>query len=398
MLETEYVRSLQSNYERIHLAEQPDEHRYQYCILTRGGIRGLLPCSLRYINGESYLYYDITSRQSMAQLFARKKITKDWVKSFFWNYEHMGMELGRFLLDEKNLMVYPEHVFQDLDHQKFFFLYLPYEESGNGMDVWFEFLLAHMDYDDEVLVECIYNMYEQFENMGGAYLQQKIFEDAKVLDQSQESLSEQSFQPKRENAEDEKEEKTKAEYKVGEREELVKTEIREIPEEKEKRGILGRFGGRKKKDDESLQGCKGNHSGNRTENQIEDRIGQMQGQRVAEDPDYEGEYGQTVYMEYAEPESASHRLYSADGRILGTIGKGGTIIGKQKEGVDLIVEDESVSRMHACIRMENDRFILEDLNSTNGTFKNGLRLQPYEKRRLEPGDEIQLGKLLMVFR
>jgi len=182
MLETEYVRSLQSNYERVHLGEQPDEHRYQYCIITRGGIRGLLPCSLRYINGESYLYYDITSRQNMAQLFARKKITRDWVKSFFWNYEHMGLELGRFLLDEKNLMLYPEQVFQDLDNQKFFFMYLPYEEEGNGMVSWFEFLLAHMDYDDEGLVECIYNMYEQFENMGEMYLQQKIFEDVRVLD------------------------------------------------------------------------------------------------------------------------------------------------------------------------------------------------------------------------
>ncbi len=50
MLETEFIRSLQNNYERIHLPQRPDEQRYQYCILTRGGIRGLLPCSLRYIN------------------------------------------------------------------------------------------------------------------------------------------------------------------------------------------------------------------------------------------------------------------------------------------------------------------------------------------------------------
>ena len=54
MLETEFIRSLQSNYERVHLQDRPDEQRYQDCILTRGGIRGLLPCSLRYINGEAY--------------------------------------------------------------------------------------------------------------------------------------------------------------------------------------------------------------------------------------------------------------------------------------------------------------------------------------------------------
>lgn len=380
MLETEYVRSLQSNYERVHLGEQPDEHRYQYCIITRGGIRGLLPCSLRYINGESYLYYDITSRQNMAQLFARKKITRDWVKSFFWNYEHMGVELGRFLLDEKNLMLYPEQVFQDLDNQKFFFMYLPYEEEGNGMVSWFEFLLAHMDYDDEGLVECIYNMYEQFENMGEMYLQQKIFEDVRVLD-GQEPISKQES-----NEETSPEEEFQPKQPEKGQKQVYKEELKESGGEKEKRGILGCFGGKKRKYEEKLQLSR--------ENQIE----MMRGQKVAENSDYEEEYGQTVYVEYEDSDQKNHKLYSADGRVLGKIEKNGLTIGKQKDGVDLTIEDESVSRMHARISVENDRFILEDLNSTNGTFKNGLRLQPYEKRRLEPGDEIQFGKTLMVFR
>jgi len=50
MLNTEYVRNLNCNYERILLDKKPEEKRYQYCILNRGGIKGLLPCSLRYIN------------------------------------------------------------------------------------------------------------------------------------------------------------------------------------------------------------------------------------------------------------------------------------------------------------------------------------------------------------
>ncbi len=37
-LETEYVRNLNCNYERVVLAEKPKENRYQYCILNRGGI------------------------------------------------------------------------------------------------------------------------------------------------------------------------------------------------------------------------------------------------------------------------------------------------------------------------------------------------------------------------
>ena len=75
MLNTEYIRSLNANYERLLLERKPEEKKYQYCMISRGGIKGLLPCSLRYIDGEAYLYYDITSRQNIAQLFEKKPIT-----------------------------------------------------------------------------------------------------------------------------------------------------------------------------------------------------------------------------------------------------------------------------------------------------------------------------------
>lgn len=54
-------------------------------------------------------------------------------------------------------------------------------------------------------------------------------------------------------------------------------------------------------------------------------------------------------------------------------------IGKKKEEVDLVLKDASVSRIHARIITEEGNAYLEDLNSTNGTFQNGLRMQPYEK-------------------
>ena len=77
--------------------------------------------------------------------------------------------------------------------------------------------------------------------------------------------------------------------------------------------------------------------------------------------------------------------------------KNSITIGKKKEEADLVLEDVSVSRMHARIIKEQDGMYLEDLNSTNGTFKNGLRMQPYEKRKLEEGDEIRFGKKDFVY-
>lgn len=63
-----------------------------------------------------------------------------------------------------------------------------------------------------------------------------------------------------------------------------------------------------------------------------------------------------------------------------------------------MLDDLSVSRVHARILQEKESVYLEDMNSTNGTYKNGLRLQPYEKRKLEEEDEIKVGKQILVYR
>jgi len=108
MLTTEYVRNCNCNYLRIHLENKPEEKRYQYCILNRGGIRHLLPGSLRYINGEAYLYYDISSTQNVGQLFETKTIRRSWMKDFLWGMKQMLGELDRFLLEEQCVLWNPE--------------------------------------------------------------------------------------------------------------------------------------------------------------------------------------------------------------------------------------------------------------------------------------------------
>ncbi|MGD0435657.1 MAG: FHA domain-containing protein, partial [Bryobacteraceae bacterium] len=56
--------------------------------------------------------------------------------------------------------------------------------------------------------------------------------------------------------------------------------------------------------------------------------------------------------------------------------------------------DASVSRRHCLIRRDSDRFRIQDLNSRNSTFVNGV---PVTERILESGDEIKVGNSLFVF-
>ena len=134
MFTAEYIRNCNCNYERIMLEEKPEEKKYQYCILGRGGIRYLLPCSLRYIDSAAYLYYDISSTQNIMQVFKERKINREWIKDFLWGIKQMRYELDRFLLEEKCIIWNPEHIFQDLEKNDFFFLYMPYFDGENGLE------------------------------------------------------------------------------------------------------------------------------------------------------------------------------------------------------------------------------------------------------------------------
>jgi hypothetical protein len=73
-------------------------------------------------------------------------------------------------------------------------------------------------------------------------------------------------------------------------------------------------------------------------------------------------------------------------RIL--LDEGELIIGRQEE-CDLVIPERQVSRQHARIRLDGDRYVVEDLGSKNGTFVNGQELtQPCV---LQNGDEIQIA-------
>ena len=66
----------------------------------------------------------------------------------------------------------------------------------------------------------------------------------------------------------------------------------------------------------------------------------------------------------------------------------------RSRGATINVESEKVSRMHARVRRTGDVIEVEDLGSRNGTRVNGDKIEG--PRRVEHGDEIQVGAILAV--
>ncbi len=62
---------------------------------------------------------------------------------------------------------------------------------------------------------------------------------------------------------------------------------------------------------------------------------------------------------------------------------------------DIVIKDEMVSSRHARITIRRDMVIIDDLDSTNGTIVNGVRV---DSHILKPGDRILLGSTELIYR
>jgi len=67
------------------------------------------------------------------------------------------------------------------------------------------------------------------------------------------------------------------------------------------------------------------------------------------------------------------------------------MIGKA-EGNDICIQAEGVSRYHARISLEGADVVLEDLDSTNGTYVNSERIS---KKNISPEDKIAIGRAVL---
>jgi adenylate cyclase len=72
-----------------------------------------------------------------------------------------------------------------------------------------------------------------------------------------------------------------------------------------------------------------------------------------------------------------------------------TRIGRAVDRNDIVLHDGQVSREHAVVRRTGTGFLLDDLNSANGTFFNGERIKEH---RFSNRDAVTMGKYTLEFR
>ena len=73
------------------------------------------------------------------------------------------------------------------------------------------------------------------------------------------------------------------------------------------------------------------------------------------------------------------------------------IMGKMQTRVDEVIEGDGISRIHAMIKEQDNRYFLSDLNSLNGTGINGRILEANETAEISNGDVINLADTALTF-
>src|SRR5262245_5874145 len=90
------------------------------------------------------------------------------------------------------------------------------------------------------------------------------------------------------------------------------------------------------------------------------------------------------------------RLRGISGDIKGRVWENEAVLRAGRlNSLEIVLDDNSVSRKHAEVRKGEVGWIVRDLESTNGTYVNGVRLGSGE-RLLKPRDIVQFGKVAMI--
>ena len=463
MFEAKYFRDYKHSYMILPCGSGQPDRSYQCKLLVSNRFEEMLHCSLRHVNGAAYFYYDISSRTTLENLYRGRQLSFQQVRELFEQLYVIYCRLGDYFMDETKLVLIPEYIYYDLSRKKYIGLYYPDYEEEKPYETLMDYLLEHMDGQDERLADVIYQIYERSEESTFS------LHDALRLLGEQEEIRMDGRKEKEEAAVFTPDTAliSAPVFPAGDdfslcEETSERSEKTQPPVSKNKNrfsvflmilsvlglaGIAFVYGFYELSDKElmTLFGCgalmgvcflsgfagilNGGSKGKKEKEkstsepslpeeeylppskavslegvlcrEAEPGLGISEKREIsgAERLQEEQEsYGNTVFFDIAR--IAEYKLYALDrkNRRHIELNKFPYTVGKMIGCVDCALTDDSVSRIHARFEKEGDAIRLVDMNSTNGTYKNGLRLQPQESVEIEPGDEIRFGNLNYCYR
>ena len=416
-------------------------------MVIRNNIDGLLRMNLHFINEEIFYYYDIRSKQSLGRLYEGRYMSGEELTNFFRGMVRVFNELEQYLLPAEGIILDPDLIYVDIDTITPEFVFFPSSKTGARKEealALAEFLIDHSDRNDPLAGRLAYDYYESVTD--GV-----ISPSALVSGKPEKKREEPEYSNVPEIPADEKEpgfDYWETEEDMSELEYFMKND----PEKETDRGLLKVAGVclgliaaaaifylllvfnpqmvpfiHMNAGEYMTAGCviallfgAAVTSvifiyNRRMALKKEDERKQKQEniERKAKNPDVSKDRREYEYVDEIIPDdekttllkpgylSPSAPFLAGDDngkQICLSIDRSPFIVGKKGDRVNGELKNSSVSRIHASIRETNGRYFLSDMNSTNGTFINGRRLELNETVALEDGDSVGFAGTVLVFR
>ena len=457
-MRAEYKRDMNHNYLILHGEEVPDTDSYQVRMLVGNGMPSLLKCRLQGIDGNFLIYYDITSKQSVASMYETKKMGLEDLRLIFGGFVQAMEEMAEYLMNPGQLLVQPEYMYLDVEKKKLYFCCMPGKAGDVREDfrVLTEYILPKIDHEDGDAVILGYGVYRRAleDTFHLEYVKEEIYKgrdsrEKRIPESCKEKEIDKEKGQFREQYENQSgdspwEMETSNPFENRDREDEKKSPV--SLRKKILFSLLGAFvliitaGAAvlgflpglqagvilsgcavflgtgmlvyrfRKKHKGSVEKKRGRQEMQRDpiwKTEQEEENGwqpqmsaeeEMSVPQTLEEEPKAKDFGETVVLSAGVVRGPA-TLVSREPGELATIylQEDMTVIGKMETAVDAVIDLPTVSRIHAKIRRRDQEYYLSDLNSRNGTAVNGRLLKEGEDYQLQNEDEVDFAQARYVF-
>lgn len=390
---------------------------YLLKMMLNNKIENLLCCKENYLEDKSQLFYEISNKKSLLKEYETKTMAFEEIYNLFQQLSQVFTNVSAYLLKQEYFLLDPQYMFLDLETKELNLLYIPFQLNHDS-DMTLvtktvgryyklaDFILEKTNHRDEYAVNIAYQFYKMSKE---DYFSISSFinyiEKERVIKDS--INNKQSVVVENEIKKDDVIEKALPRIKTKNIKKwiipsclgvfsILSITIYALVRQYTYYAsylfflsiILALL---------SLTKCVHNlvciyrlHAENQLELSMRDSL------QSASVEDYWNNNEETMYFDENEEQPISEYTlnWKENGKHEKYIFTHFPItIGKLEGEVDCQLNDTSISRIHAKIIKKENVIKLQDLDSTNGTFVNGVRLYPGEEITIQRKDEIQFGKL-----
>lgn len=351
-----------------------DESDYKIQMVMNNNIDGLIPMSIKTINNKPEIHYKITSMMSMESMYAKKQMSGKNIYKLVRSINELSEKMKEYLLNINNIMFNTEFIYLKRQEESYQFCYCPEKTEifQESLREFFNKLLEYINHNDKKAVLIAYGI--QQITLGDDFTIQDLMDCAEK--NIKDEQTENKYVYKRQQV-------------LGEinQEEKIKTNIERTVENKTNffQNIASIFKGKSKfKDEKQLEDAYG---------EFYDNTEHLSRTYDTKDFTEEGWEDETMLLTANSTKVITLKSTNMKNPMEIVLDRFPCVVGKSKKSSDFYLDNPVVSRVHIRISEDIAGYFVEDLNSTNGTFINGVPLPPHQPREIHEGDQITLANI-----